>query len=63
MKALENETAQLQRKIQKLQGEHNSHVKAKTSTDHSKTKMIEDKLLAQSPTRYINASGVRIGCY
>lgn len=57
MKALENETAQLQRKIQKLQGEHDSYVRAKTSIDRSKTKVIEDKLLAESRTRYINANG------
>ena len=57
MKALENETAQLQRKIQKLQSEHDSYVKAKTSTDRSKSKVIESKLLAESPTRYIDASG------
>ena len=57
MKALENETAQLQRKIQELQSEHDSYVKAKTSTDRCKSKVIEGKLLAESPTRYINASG------
>ena len=59
MSALQNETSQLEKKIQKLQAEYDSYVKVKTSSDHSKTKQIEDKLVAENPSRYINANGAK----
>lgn len=58
-KALESEKSQLQRKIAKLQAEHDSYVKAKTSIDQSKTKVIEDRLLGECPSRYVNANGTK----
>ena len=59
MNALQNETSQLERKIQKLQAEYDSYVKVKTSSDHSKTKQIEDKLVAENPSHYINTNGAK----
>lgn len=59
MNALQNETSQLERKIQKLQAEYDSYVKVKTSSDHSKTKQIEDNLVAENPSRYINTNGAK----
>lgn len=56
-KALENQKTQLQRKIAKLQAEHDSYAKAKTSVENSKAKGIENELLSACPSRYISANG------
>lgn len=48
---------QLQRKIEKLQTEHDSYVKAQNSIGNNATKVIVDRLLTESPTRYITANG------
>lgn len=57
MKALENETAQLENKLRKAKADHDSYVKAKTTINRSKTKAIEDQLLTERPSRYINTNG------